>query len=322
MRRLLTGRRILIAVSVAVAVAAVLTAFHDLPAVGRALRDFDWRLLPLALLLATAMHLLRFARWHLYACRVTTRSLTLGDSLLIYTAGMGTHLTPGRVGEAVRCVFLRRATETPVSRSAPIILAERVTDGVGLLGMALPGALVLGLGSRLGLALLSLPLLALVLFASGRAHRVALAACGRLPLLRRYARWMERASHELRGMLTPRLLAVAAGLSVAAVALEVATFTVVLRGVGLHVSVETYLRAGFVLPAAMLASALFVVPGNLGVAEGGLATLTRTTLSASAAAAAAAAVLVRLCTLWLGLALGLVALPVATHRWGRMRDEG
>lgn len=322
MRALITGRRLLIALTVAVAVVAVLTAFHDLPAVGRALRGFDWRLLPLALLLSSAMHLLRFARWHIYACRVATKTLRPGDSLLIYGAGLGTHLTPGRAGEVVRFVFLRRATETPLTRSAPIILAERLTDGIGMAGMALPGALALGLGGRRALPLLLLPLLVLLLLAGRRGQRAALTLLGRAPLLRRYTGPLADAGEELRGLLAPRLLLAAGTLSLLSVALEVATLTVVLKGVGLALTPETYLRAAFVLPAAMLASAVILVPGKLGVAEGGLAALTRAALSAPAAPAAAAAVIVRLCTLWWGLALGTAALVVATHRYGRMKDEG
>lgn len=315
--RPITGRRLLIAATVVVALLAIVTAFHDVPAVAAALRDFDWRLLPLALSISTVMHGLRFARWHLYARRVAGPALRRRDSLVIFGAGMGTHLTPGRMGEAVRCAFLRRAAGTPVARSAPIILAERVTDGVGLLGLALPGALALHLGGRLIASLLLLPLVIVPLLASTRAHRTVLALLDRTPLLRRYARALAHASDELRGLMGLRVLAVAGLLSLASVALEVAVFTLALTGVGLDFSADTYVRAAFILPSAMLASAIFLVPGNLGVAEGGMAALTRTTLGAAAAPAAAAAVLVRVFTLWWGVTLGSLALGIATRRWGR-----
>lgn len=318
---MITGRRLLIIATVAVAVLAIVTAFRDVPAVGRALGDFEWKLLPPALALSALMHLLRFTRWHLYARHVSGDALTTRDSLLIYGAGLGTHLTPGRVGEAVRFAFLRRAAGTPVSRSAPILLAERLMDAVGLLGLALPGALVLGLGGRPALVLITLPLLVVPLLALARTHAWIEATAARTPVVRRFVRQIADAGTELRALLTPAMIASAAALSLAAMALEVATFALVLDGSGVPLTVETYLRAAFILPTAMLASAIFLVPGNLGVAEGGLAALTRVTLSVPAATAAGAAILVRLCTLWLGLAAGAVALPIATHRWGRGRVE-
>jgi uncharacterized protein (TIRG00374 family) len=322
MPRWITGRRLLLAATVAVTLLAVVSAFHDLPAVGRALQGFDWQVLPAAVVISLIMHGLRFVRWHLYVGRVASAVLPAGQSLLIYGAGMGTHLTPGRAGEAVRCAFLRQATETPVARSAPIMLAERLTDAVGLLGLALPGMLLLGLGGPATLAIFAGLLLLLPVFASRRVHRMVIRISRRMPFAGRHTHAIEEAAEELRGLLTPRLLVAGTVLSVASVALEVAVFALVLKGLGLELDWETYVRAAFVLPAAMLASAVFIVPGNLGVAEGGLAALTRATLAVPAAGAAGAAVLVRLCTLWLGLAVGWPALAIATRRWGAGRTQG
>jgi uncharacterized protein (TIRG00374 family) len=316
MRARITRPQALILATVAITVLAVAAAFRDIPAVGRALRDFNWPLLAPALGLSAVMHLLRFARWHLYAVRAAAGVLGAGESLLIYGAGMGTHLTPGRAGEAVRFVFLRRATNTPVARSAPILLVERLTDGVGLLSLALPGALLLGLGGMGTVWVLAGLLFALPLLASRRVHRRIVAMAHRTPLIRRYIAAIEEAVEELRGMLTPRLLLIAILLSTASVALEVGTFAVVLMGVGIELNADTLIRAAFVLPAAMMVSGLVIVPGNLGVAEGGIAALTRVTLAVPAAAAAGAAILVRFCTLWLGLFAGWLALAIATRRWG------
>lgn len=316
-RRWLSGRRLLIVATIVVTVLAVLAAFNDLPAVGRALRGFDWRLLVPAVLLSTLMHGLRFTRWHLYVRRVTIAPVRVGDSALMYGGGLGTHLTPGRVGEAVRFIFLRRATGTPISRSSSILVAERLTDGIGLAAIAVPGVLALGTGSPwVALALVIPPLLLPVLI-SRRVHGGVATALTRLPYLGRFAGPVREAGAELRGLLAPWPLMIGVALSCAAVASEVAIFVLMLRGVGVELTSQGMLRAAFVLPAAMLASAIIIVPGNLGIAEGSLATLTKLTLAVAAGPAAAAAVLARLLTLWWGLALGAIALPCATRRWGK-----
>ncbi len=301
----ITARRLFIAAAVAVTVIAVVTAFHDVPAVAAALRNFDWRLLPLGLAMAITMHGLRFWRWHLYAGHVSDGALRLTDSLHIYLAGLGTHLTPGRVAG------------TPVARSAPIMLAERVMDGVGLFALALPGAVTLGLGGTAGLVLLAAGLLLMPALASHHLHRAALFAAARTPLIRRYVPSLERASDDLRVFMLPRIGLPAALMSVTSVALEVGVFALALHGAGLPVTWDVYLRAGFVLTAGMLASAVFMVPGNLGVAEGGIAALTRSLLAATAPMAAAAALIMRFLTLWTGLLAGFAALATATRTWGR-----
>ena len=48
-------------------------------------------------------------------------------------------MTPGKVGEAVKAVLLRASHGIPVARTAPIVVAERVTDLIGLLLLAMVG---------------------------------------------------------------------------------------------------------------------------------------------------------------------------------------
>lgn len=312
-----TPHRLMLAASVIVLVLAGVVLLHDLPAVLQVLQDFRWSLLVPAFACSAGMHLLRMFRWHLWVRAAAGRRLRTRDSLLIYVAGLGTHLTPGRVGEAVRCVFLKRAAGTPIARSAPIILAERVLDAAALLALALPGAILLGLGGPAAVALLLAPMLLVPLLAWRRTYIPVLALARRTPLLRRIARPLDEAAGELRGFLTPRMLVPTLFCSLAGTFLEVATFAIVLDGLGVALTSDAILRAAFVLPVAMLATGIFIVPGNLGVAEGGIATLTRSILSVPAAAAAGAAILVRFVTLWLGLLVGFAALALATRRWGR-----
>ena len=56
-----------------------------------------------------------------------------GDSALLFTSGMVMAVTPGKVGEVLKSYLLKRINGTPISASAPIVLAERVTDGLAML---------------------------------------------------------------------------------------------------------------------------------------------------------------------------------------------
>src|SRR3712207_3565996 len=48
-------------------------------------------------------------------------------------------VTPGKVGELIKAVQLRRLTGAPVGRTTAIIAAERVTDGLAMLVLAAIG---------------------------------------------------------------------------------------------------------------------------------------------------------------------------------------
>ena len=48
-------------------------------------------------------------------------------------------VTPAKLGEVLKCGLLRRAYGVPVRRSAPVVLAERVTDATGVVVLAVIG---------------------------------------------------------------------------------------------------------------------------------------------------------------------------------------
>ena len=53
-------------------------------------------------------------------------------SLLVFLGGLAMTITPGKVGELVKCYLLRDRAGVPVAASIPIVLMERVTDLVSV----------------------------------------------------------------------------------------------------------------------------------------------------------------------------------------------
>ena len=82
---------------------------------------------------------------------------------------------------------------------------------------------------------------------------------------------------------------------------------------------DLLLKASFIMPAATLASAIFLTPGGLGVAEGGITGLCIVLLDMSKGDAAVATLLIRFGTLWFGVLVGLVALGLVSRVLARKR---
>jgi uncharacterized protein (TIRG00374 family) len=96
-------------------------------------------------------------------------------------------------------------------------------------------------------------------------------------------------------------------LSVVAWGTQVVAFYLVLVGLQADAGGETFMKASFILPISTLAAALLLLPGGLGVAETGIASLTESLLDVGRSVASAATLLIRLSTLWFAVVLGLVA---------------
>ena len=267
-----------------------LGVYADFGKLGDELASFRWELFPLALALTTVNYLLRFWRWQRYLARVDIH-VPFGRSLSIFTAGLTMTITPAKLGELLKCALLHRSFDVPVRRSAPVVLAERVTDASGVVVLALVG----GAGTR------SWPLLVLA-----GVVVVGAVVVVRSPLLERFAFFGE-ATAASRALLTVPLFVAMTLLSAVSWFFESLAAYVCVRGLDLDLSLGDTI---VVFSLGSLAGAASFLPGGLGVADASMTGLIRLLGDTSKAAAAAATVLIRLATLWYGVLLGLVGLAV------------
>ncbi|MDP2660468.1 MAG: lysylphosphatidylglycerol synthase domain-containing protein, partial [Dehalococcoidia bacterium] len=85
-------------------------------------------------------------------------------------------------------------------------------------------------------------------------------------------------------------------------------------GMGLEVNLLLITHAAFIMNTSILAGSLVMLPGGLGVAEGGITGLSQLLLGMTPERAVVSKLLIRFCTLWFSMVLGLVALTVFSRR--------
>lgn len=285
-----------------------LSAYADFNAVIDGLGRFKWGYLPIVLGLVSVNYGLRFLKWQFYLKTIGVEGFPVRDSALVYFAGLGMVVTPGKVGEWLKCYLLREMHGTPFSRSAPIVIAERLTDSLGLVILGAAGLIVFG-DAWPAFVVVVLGAIALVVLA--RHRPLAFWLIGRLervPVLSRFAKHAEEFYTSSYALLSPGVLGSMTLLSVVSWGFEVVAFYVTLLGLGVDGGADLLLKASFIMPAATLASALLLTPGGLGVAEGGITGLSQVLLKLTRPDAAVGALVIRFCTLWFGVIVGLVAL--------------
>ena len=134
--------KFLLSLLFAVVVVAGLSFYADAGKLAEALAGFEWRLLPAILALTLLNYCLRFLKWQFYLGQIGVRGLTVGESAAIFFSGLAMVVTPGKLGEWLKSYLLRARIGVPFFRSAPVILAERLTDGLAMVLLA-TGGLVL-----------------------------------------------------------------------------------------------------------------------------------------------------------------------------------
>jgi uncharacterized protein (TIRG00374 family) len=304
--------RVILGVAAGVAVYVGFTIWANAGKVAAALASFSWAMAGVALLLAAGNYLVRFGRWHYYL-RVLGLKVAPRDSLLVFLAGFSLTVTPGKLGEAVKAFLLRASHGYPVTRTAPIVVAERVTDLLALLLLALVGVFHFDVDRRFLVAGAVLVLGGVLVVSIDPLAELALDLAARLPGLRRVAPKLREMHGATAALLHPKPLALSTALATASWFLECLAFWVVVHGfpkVGLELRAATFIYA-----AMTIAGALSFLPGGLGVTEAGmLALLVRFGTGLDRGQAAAATFVTRGATLWFAVALGLPALVLYARR--------
>ena len=293
----------------AFAVIAVVTLYADAPHLVAALVHFRWEYLPLILGLSLFNYFWRFVKWQYYLKRLEV-SIHWPKSLLIFVSGLSMAITPGKVGELLKSYLLKRETGAAISHTSPIIVAERLTDGIAMLVLASAGLVLYHSGWEVLLVLLVLGL-AGILFVQNRRLVLALLDQGeRLPVFLRFVHLIRTFYESTYTLLRWRTLLLAIFIGLVSWSGECGALYFVFTGLGIAAGVDLFIKATFILAFASLVGSASGLPGGLGAAEGSVLGLTLLLVSTSAALGAAATLLIRFCTLWFGLGLGIIALLV------------
>jgi uncharacterized protein (TIRG00374 family) len=315
MSRLL--RRTLIGVALGVFCYVLFLILFGVRDVGEALDGFGWLAIAWALGLSSINYALRFWKWELALGWLDVRGgsgglhppteLKLGRSLEIYLAGLSMSVTPGKVGEVLRSILLRASNGVPFTRTAPVVVADRLSDLIALVVLALIG--IADFAEYLPYVLAALVFVAAGVFVLGSPKLFGgiLTWCERLPLVGGLAKSAHGLVESSAVLLELRYITVLSAISVVGWGLECVGYWLILNAFpGVEASL---LLCVFLWSAGTLFGALSFLPGGLGATEGLLGVVVASVaVGVSPSIAVASTLFIRLCTLWYGELVGALAL--------------
>jgi uncharacterized protein (TIRG00374 family) len=294
-------------------IAAALALYADLSRMVAALARFHWEVLPLALGLTLFNYALRWVKWDYYLSQIGA-AVSKADSLIIFLSGLTMILTPGRVGEVFKSYLLKQANGIPTSRSAPIVLAERLTDVLAMILLASAGLAAYRYGWQV-MALVLVSMLTFIVLVQIRPLALGMLRWGEgLSLIARFIQPLHAFYESSYQLLSLKNLLIAVGLGVISWGGECVALYVILVGLGIAATPTLLLPASFAFASSSVLGAISFLPGGLGVTDASLTGLLLFT-GITKDLAVAATLLIRLCTLWFGVSLGLVTLFAFRRRF-------
>ncbi len=304
-------RRVIWSLLLAALVYLALAVYGDFRALADVMSGFRWAFLPIVVCLTLVNYFGRLIKW-LWYLRLIGVPIGLYDGSRVFGAGMLMVMTPGKVGELLKSYMVKNVAGTPMAATMPIVVAERLTDGLAMIILASIGLYAFGdrRTNVLALAVLGL-MVAFIAVVQYRPLALRLLSWAeRLPVLKRYAASLSSFYDSSFVLFRPRNLLLAVSIGVVSWSCEGLAYYLVLSGLGVPASAAIVLKAIFIFSISTVIGAVGATPGGMGWIEGGLVALSQELLDLTRATAAAGSLLIRFATLWLGVLIGFVSVAL------------
>lgn len=303
------GKRLVISIIVGLGIFVALSIYADIGEVTQAFVEFRWGYIPLIVGLTLLNYLLRFSKWDYYLRNIGIKIKSV-DSLAVFLSGLTMSLTPAKLGEVLKPYLLKRLSDTEVSRSIPVVFAERVTDVLGLVILAGISSPAFKYRKEVLILVLVIVLTLITIIQSRRLCAKLLQMFKRVPLINQLSGNLTIAYESAYTLFRLKILVVAIVISVISWGFECLAVYFLLAGFGTDASM---LLSTFVFSFSSLVGAVSMIPGGLGVVEGSFAGLLILS-GIPKGIAAGATVIIRFCTLWFGVLIGLITMFLIRYK--------
>ena len=142
------GNAILLIITGTIVLYAIFLFVLDFNLIQEKISNFKINYLPLILLLVSASWIPVIIKWHflLKNCQI---EIPLAKSVAVFLSGMFFYITPGQIGALMKSQILKTRSNIPRTKTAPIVLVEKVYDLIGAIVASIIGIIILGIHHHL-----------------------------------------------------------------------------------------------------------------------------------------------------------------------------
>ena len=301
----LVNRLILIIVA-AVGIYALFLFMSDYYVISEKISNFKINYLPLILLLVSVSWIPLFVKWNflLKNCEI---DIPLKKNILVFLSGFALEITPGQLGMLIKSQILKTNYNIPRTKTAPIVLVEKVYDLIGAILASVIGIVILGLDPYL-IIIAVLVLATIFFFMYYRpAFDLFLKRISKTKFFSKYIENISESYEIVQKSTNVRIATICVLLAVTYWFIISAAAYYVL--IGFDINILDYLKVLAIYSASSLLGAITFVPGGIGITEGSLAGLF-TLEGIDVSIALVVSVMIRILTLWYSVGIGFISLKL------------
>ena len=309
-------QKVIISVVIAGVLYLAFTIYADFTQVINAFKKFNLLLVPLLLLLSFLNYFARFLKWDYYLSVVKVKMKKI-DSLSTFMSGLIMSVTPAKLGEVLKSVLVKEITGEPISKTAPIILAERVTDFLSLLLIAIVGAYVFDYGGNITIIVAAFFVILIIIISNKKIAIPIINLSEKIPLIKKYIHNIHSAYESSYQLLKLKPLILMTFLSLISWGFECLGYYFILVNFDVNFGL---LWASFSYSFSTIVGAISMLPGGLGLTEGSL-TYLLIEKGITADISVTTTFIVRAVTLWFAVLVGIISLSFYQKRFGKIKIQ-
>jgi len=281
----------------------------DVTKIQNSLANIDVSYLILGILLWSSANFVRLLRWHLFLKEIDDK-VPFKANVLYYLAGFAFVLSPGRLGEIVRSPYIKRDYGISISKTASIVFVERFFDLLGIIIVLSIGLVLTDFDRTILLVPIALVVVIVVIFKNKKLLSNLIGKLSKIRFLKNINSNFEESYTSGEKLIKTRFFTlgiVSSTITYLLQAIAVYFFILALNG---KIIIEEIL---VIFPTSMFIAALSLIPGGVGIFDGGMVGLL-VHYNLQYEIAITTTVLIRIIGIGLFSAIGLMCLNIISKK--------
>ncbi len=211
-------------------------------------------------------NLVRTFRWHFFLKEIDDK-VPFKTNIIYYLSGFAFALSPGRMGEIIRSPYLKKKYNISISKSASIVFVERFYDLLGITILLTIGLIFVEFDRTIILAPISLIIISLVVFKNKVLFSKILEKLSKIKQLKNIQSSYEESHDSVLKLIKAKFIILGIATSTATYFFQTLAVYLIILSLSGIITLENIF---VIYPSSMFASAITLIPGGIGVFEGGM----------------------------------------------------
>ena len=296
--------RLILVLVAAIGIYAVFLFMSDFNIMTEKISNFKIYFLPLILLLVTVSWIPLMIRWQ-FLLKTDEIHIPFKKSILVYLSGSALQITPGQIGELIKAQILKTSFGIPRTKTASVVLVEKIYDLIGAIIASIIGMIILELEIYLIIFAILILFLIFFFFYYKPAFEFFLRQIIKTKFFSKYTENISESYEIIKKITTPQIAIRSIFLSITYwFVVSIAVYCTLLA---FDIDILNYLKVLSIFTTSTILGAITFIPGGIGVTEGSIAGLF-TLEGIHMSTALVLGVMIRIVTLWYNVSIGFIAL--------------